>query len=205
MMTHGAVMRYSDAMPRWEPDAAERLRHAALDLFFEHGYEAVTITDIAERAGLTRRSYFRYFPDKREVLFAGSDQLVSEIERRLQAVARDDKEAEALRVLNEAGTFLLHDADTQRRRQAIIASSVDLQERERTKTARIGAAITRSLTRRGDDRADAVLIGILCAEAFRSAYERALTDRTHAEFSEHLARALDTIESLPARVRSPAP
>lgn len=58
-------------MPRWEPSAAERLRLATLDLFFEHGYEAVTITDIAERAGLTRRSYFRYFPDKREVLFAG--------------------------------------------------------------------------------------------------------------------------------------
>nr|WP_272944088.1 helix-turn-helix domain-containing protein [Actinopolymorpha alba] len=51
------------------------MKRAALELYLERGYDNVTVTHIAERAGLTRRSYFRYFPDKREVLFAGSERL----------------------------------------------------------------------------------------------------------------------------------
>ncbi|MEU1298149.1 helix-turn-helix domain-containing protein, partial [Streptomyces sp. NPDC005840] len=62
-------------MARWDAGAAERLREAALDLFGEHGYDAVTVTQIAERAGLTRRTFHRHFPDKREILFAGSERL----------------------------------------------------------------------------------------------------------------------------------
>src|SRR6202012_3876141 len=63
------------AMPRWDPCAEDRLRQAALELFLEHGYENVTVAQITERAGLTRRSFSRYFTDKRDVLFAGSEQL----------------------------------------------------------------------------------------------------------------------------------
>src|SRR6202012_5913225 len=62
-------------MPRWEPQARDRLRDAALELFLAHGYENVTVAQITERAGLTRRTFSRYFADKRDVLFAGSDQL----------------------------------------------------------------------------------------------------------------------------------
>src|ERR1700756_1970371 len=62
-------------MARWDPGAEERLKRAALELYLERGYDNVTVTHIAERAGLTRRSYFRYFPDKRKVLFAGSEGL----------------------------------------------------------------------------------------------------------------------------------
>lgn len=62
-------------MSRWDPGTEERLKKAALELCGEHGYDSVTVSQIAERAGITRRSYFRYFPDKREVLFAGSEQL----------------------------------------------------------------------------------------------------------------------------------
>ncbi|MEK8169354.1 helix-turn-helix domain-containing protein [Streptomyces sp. M19] len=70
-------------MARWDPGAEERLKRAALELYLEHGYDSVTVTDIAERAGLTRRSYFRYFPDKREVLFAGSERLAPRWRKRL--------------------------------------------------------------------------------------------------------------------------
>ena len=62
-------------MPRWDPEAAQRLQTAAIELFLELGYENVTVAQIAERAGLTRRTFSRYFADKRDVLFAGSDQL----------------------------------------------------------------------------------------------------------------------------------
>ena len=62
-------------MARWEPDAAGRLREAALELYVAQGYEQTTVADIAERAGVTARTYFRHFADKREVLFAGSERL----------------------------------------------------------------------------------------------------------------------------------
>src|SRR5208282_539426 len=62
-------------MARWEPDARQRLVRAALDLFTEQGYDNTTVTQIAERAGLTKSTFFRHFPDKREVLAAGQDTL----------------------------------------------------------------------------------------------------------------------------------
>src|ERR1700754_3769398 len=66
-------------MPRWEPDALGRLTSAALELYEERGFDDTTVADIAERAGLSKRTYFHYFADKREVLFAGSDRYVETI------------------------------------------------------------------------------------------------------------------------------
>ena len=60
-------------MARWEPNARERLERAALALFTEHGYDATTVAQIADRAGLTKSTFFRHFADKREVLFGGQD------------------------------------------------------------------------------------------------------------------------------------
>src|SRR5215217_8219895 len=60
-------------MARWEPNAEGRLREAAMELFAERGYEQTTVADIAERAGLTSRTFFRYFADKREVLFSSKE------------------------------------------------------------------------------------------------------------------------------------
>src|SRR3954447_16536396 len=71
-------------MVRWQPDAHGRLQQAAMELYLERGFDQVTVADIAERAGLTERTFFRYFDDKREVLFAGSSALQ---ERLLASVA----------------------------------------------------------------------------------------------------------------------
>jgi AcrR family transcriptional regulator len=188
-------------MARWEPDAEDRLRRAAAELFVERGYDAVTVLDIALRAGLTRRSFFRYFPDKREVLFAGSQRLVEEVERRLDAAASDESTQKAVvRVLDEAGAILAgdRDRDSQRQRRAIIAASPELQERDRTKIAQIAAAITRWMARRGVAVADAELLGAVCAEAFRSAYNRALSADGSPDFGEHLSEAARAIESFVA-------
>src|SRR3954469_15561966 len=67
--------RYDDAMGRWEPGARERLVVAAIDLFTEQGYDATTVAQIAQRAGVTKSTFFRHFPDKRELLVAGQDAL----------------------------------------------------------------------------------------------------------------------------------
>src|SRR5690348_12522048 len=73
-MTLG-VINYALSMTRWKPDAPGRLAKAAITLFEEQGYDATTVAEIAERAGLTKRTFFRHFADKREVLFGGSDEL----------------------------------------------------------------------------------------------------------------------------------
>src|SRR6516162_6467851 len=70
-----AVITYHRAMGRWEPDARGRLAKAAMVLYAEQGFERTTVAEIAARAGLTERTFFRHFADKREVLFYGMERL----------------------------------------------------------------------------------------------------------------------------------
>src|SRR5277367_3609988 len=70
-----AVISYDRGVTRWEPNAAGRLAQAAMELYSERGFEQTTVAEIAARAGLTERTFFRHFADKREVLFAGADGL----------------------------------------------------------------------------------------------------------------------------------
>ena len=86
-------------MVRWEPNAAGRLREAALDLYVDKGYEQTTVAEIAERAGLTARTFFRHFPDKREVLFAGSELLLGEMVAALESGAQDEWATSTLEML----------------------------------------------------------------------------------------------------------
>jgi AcrR family transcriptional regulator len=72
-------------MPRWKPDAVERLQSAALELFDEQGFERTTVAEIVQRAGLTQRTFFNHFADKREVLFGLSSELEQEIIREIAA------------------------------------------------------------------------------------------------------------------------
>jgi AcrR family transcriptional regulator len=135
---------------RWDPGTADRLRKAALELYAEHGYDAVTVTQIAERAGITRRSYFRYFPDKREVLFAGAEQLPPAVgEAVLAAEGAESPLRTVLAALTDVGTPVTRLVDPSPERRAVIASSTELRERERTKQAAITTAIRDALERRG--------------------------------------------------------
>ncbi|WP_410587575.1 TetR/AcrR family transcriptional regulator [Amycolatopsis sp. lyj-23] len=137
-------------MARWDPGTADRLRKAALELYAEHGYDAVTITQIAERAGITRRSYFRYFPDKREVLFAGAEQLPPAVaEAVLAAEEGESPLSTALAALAEVGTRVTQLIDPSPERRAVIAATPELGERERSKAAAVTTAIREALERRG--------------------------------------------------------
>src|ERR1700710_2662274 len=88
-------------MTRWEPGAAERLAGAALELYAGKGFEETTVAEIAQAAGLTERTFFRYFPDKREVLFAGSELLEQAFADGAATAAQDATPLEVVRAAVE--------------------------------------------------------------------------------------------------------
>ncbi|WP_436521504.1 TetR/AcrR family transcriptional regulator [Actinoplanes sp. HUAS TT8] len=137
-------------MARWEPGAGGRLREAAMELYVERGFEQTTVAEIAQRAGVTARTFFRHFTDKREVLFAGSEDLVTAVDR---AVADAPAEAGPMAVvaaaLDVAGGFLGQDHERSRQRQSIIEANAELRERELIKLAKMGARLADGLRARG--------------------------------------------------------
>jgi AcrR family transcriptional regulator len=137
-------------MARWEPDAAGRLQQAALALFRERGYAEVTVAEIADRAGLTKRTFFNHFTDKREVLFAGARDYQASVVRHLTEADADLAPIDAaVLALTLSGLELAAFAEYARAREEIIASSVELRERDLMKTAALVVAIAGVLGDRG--------------------------------------------------------
>lgn len=139
-------------MPRWEPNAAGRLQDAAIALFTEQGYERTTVAEIAERAGLTERTFFNHFASKREVLFGATSELQKQVVvREIVAGSPQIRALEAvLRGLQAAAEEVLEDFRVPAaRRREIIDATPELQEREEGKRAALTAAITAALCERG--------------------------------------------------------
>jgi AcrR family transcriptional regulator len=183
-------------MGRWEPNARGRLEQAAMELYSERGYENTTVAEIAKRAGLTERTFFRHFADKREVLFAGSplqDALVSPVADAAESVAPIDAVAAGV----EAGAALLQDRrEFARRRQAIIAATPELQERELIKLASLASALADSLRRRGVDEPAASLAAEVGIAVFRVAFERWIDDDEDRDFPTLVREALGEVKAL---------
>ena len=150
----------------------ERLQAAAMTLFHERGYANVTIADIAERAGLTKRSFFNHFTDKREVLFAGAAELEAEVRRHLDEA--DDGLAPmdlAVAVLTLAGEDLSHYGEFSSIRRDVIASATELQERSLIKLSTLSTAIQSGLQSRGVDPRTAALVSDAAVNIFNLAYD----------------------------------
>ena len=99
---------YDEAVTRWEPDGRGRLALAALDLFGEQGFDDTTVAEIAERAGLTERTFFRHFTDKRDVLFSGSEELRDLFVEAVSAAPASSSPIEAaFMALDQAGALLI--------------------------------------------------------------------------------------------------
>jgi AcrR family transcriptional regulator len=185
-------------MPRWGPDARSRLREAAMQLYAQRGFEATTVAEIAATAGLTERTFFRYFVDKREVLFAGSDQLQEAIVGAVAAAPASDTPIEAVAAgLEVAGTFFNAERrDYSRRRQAVIVANPELRERELVKLASLGSALAETLRRRGVSDPAASL----CAEAgmgvFRVAFERWVDKTVEQDWSTLVEESLAGLKEL---------
>src|ERR1700760_2075211 len=130
-------------MARWAPGAKGRLEEAALDLFCERGFEETTVADIAERAGLTKRTFFRYFADKREVLFSGSEIFEATVLKGVLDAPADASPLAAVAAGLDASAVVFEQIpDRAGKRQLLLDANPELQERERAKLAKLSASVT---------------------------------------------------------------
>ncbi len=191
---------YYWAMVRWKPDSRGRLQQAALALYGERGFENTTVAEIAERAGLTERTFFRHFADKREVLFAGGevlqDAVVSAVADAPDSLAPIDAVAAGLEA---AGDQLPERPEMSRQRQAIIAANPDLQERELIKLASLSTALADALRERGLSEPDANLSAEIGIAVFKIAFERWIDEANDRDFSQLVRECLDELQTLTGR------
>lgn len=159
-------------MSRWESNTQERLVQAALDLYAEQGYERTTVGDIADRVGVTSRTYFRYFPDKREVLFASGDVLREAIVAATSRALRSRSPYEAVLLGVSAARDVFLPRDFVLKRDAVIAASDELRERELMKTASIAAELKTVLVDGGCDEATARMAADAGVSVFTEATRR---------------------------------
>jgi AcrR family transcriptional regulator len=164
-------------MSRWSPNARGRLEQAAYELFLDQGYEQTTVADIARRAGLTERTFFRHYADKREVLFGGSTALRDELLRALGELPPALPTIEAVRIAVEAMSALMHGRRAlARERQRIVTAHADLQERELIKRATLTAALAQALQQRGVPEPAASLAADMGMTVFHVGFGRWLDD-----------------------------
>jgi AcrR family transcriptional regulator len=192
-------------MARWAPDTRERLRTAALELFAERGFQATTVPDIVGRAGVTRRTFFRHFSDKREVFF-GDDEIPA-LAARTIAEAPDGVPpltlvAEGLRTL-AAARFEPQRAEMRAARR-VIESEPALRERDLRKQADLYAAVEAGFVARGEDPLVAETVAGITVTWVQTALRAWLADPTDAPMTEHLDAALDRMRAALA-TGGPAP
>jgi AcrR family transcriptional regulator len=158
-------------MARWEPDARDRLRRAALDLYAERGFEQTTVAEIAARAGVTERTFFRHFADKREVLFPDASGLLRTITDAIAAAPASTGPLDAVvDAAIEAGSVFDHAIS--RPRAEVIAANPSLQERELLKLASWSAAAADALRRRGVTGSAADLAARAGTAVFKTGFDQ---------------------------------
>ena len=184
-------------MSRWEPNARGRLEQAALELYIERGFEQTTVAEIAKRAGLTERTFFRYFADKREVLFSGAgalqDLLVRAVADAPDSTAPIDAVAAALAA---AGALLQERRESARQRQAVIAANAELQERELIKLASLASALAGALRGRGVAEPAASLAAEAGIAVFKIAFERWVNQTSQADLPQLMRESIEELKAV---------
>jgi AcrR family transcriptional regulator len=193
-----AVITYHHVMGRWEPDARGRLAKVAMELYAEHGFDQTTVAEIAARAGLTERTFFRHFADKREVLFYGTERL-----RDLLTGAVTDSPPAAT-ALDAAGAafeaacaMLQENPERARLRDAIVSANAELRERELIKLAALAAAVASALRDRGIPEPAASLAAETGVAVFKIAFARWVSGPGQADlpgiFRDSMAELRDVL------------
>jgi AcrR family transcriptional regulator len=191
------VINYDQRMVRWQPDSHGRLEQAALALYGERGFDNTTVAEIAARAGLTERTFFRYFADKREVLFAGANALQDLLVRAVADAPATVTPIEAVAAAIEAaGAQLQEHREYARQRQAIIAANADLRERELIKLASLAAALAGTLRQRGVADPAASLTAEAGIAVFRVAFERWVSETSQRDLPRLMRESLDELRAV---------
>lgn len=190
-------------MGRWEPGATQRLVVAAVDLFTEQGYDATTVAQIAERAGVTRSTFFRHFADKREVLVAGQEAMSALLAEGISAAPPDASPLAAVACGLERASALMGPANRQLgpRIKAAVAASAELQERDALKSVGMAAAMTAALVARGVPEPTAHLAAELGVLAFKRGYA-AWSENERGDGEGLAPHALAALEELRAATAS---
>jgi AcrR family transcriptional regulator len=183
-------------MARWQPGSRQRIQDAALELFARDGYAQVTATEVAEHAGVNVRTFYRHFPDKKEVLFGDGERLEQLV---LDAVDRVP-DAPPHAAIRAAFTAVARDMQPRyerlARRAAIVIATPELQERELRKTTAWASALAGRLTDRGTDEATAAACAHAAAAVFQVAFRRWLELAGTAELCDLLEQGLAALSAL---------
>ena len=186
-------------MVRWEPDAEGRLVKAAIALFDERGYDDTTVAEIAEAAGLTKRTFFRYFADKREVLFKGSQELRDSWIGGIDSVPSDARPMAAVSAgLDEVASLFVERHAFARMRSQIIAANPELQERELIKLQSLSVATTAALTARGVPSNSATLAAQAGVTVFHVAFARWVGQDDASAFRRLIDESLTELRAVTA-------
>jgi AcrR family transcriptional regulator len=182
-------------MARWEPDARGRLQQAAMALFRERGYAEVTVAEIADRAGLTKRTFFNHFADKREVFFDNGPafqqnvlEYLAEVDPALGAIDA------ALAALTRAGLDLAPYYEFGRARLEILAATPELRERDLIKTAGLTTVLAEALQHRGASARAAVFAAQAALSVFTVAAAEWIA-HPGTDFAELMRKALAELRS----------
>ncbi|MDT0612208.1 TetR/AcrR family transcriptional regulator [Streptomyces lancefieldiae] len=189
-------------MARWQPGATQRLVVAAVDLFTEQGYDATTVTQIAERAGVTKSTFFRHFSDKRELLVAGQETLSRLLADGITEAPASASPLQAVAAGLERASSVMGPANRELgpRLKAAVAASTELQERDALKSVGLAAAMTAALIARGVAEPTAHLAGELGVLAFKRGYAQwSEGDRDDTEgLAPHALAALEDLRAATA-------
>ncbi|MEU9063974.1 helix-turn-helix domain-containing protein [Streptomyces sp. NPDC048430] len=189
-------------MARWQPGATQRLVVAAVDLFTEQGYDATTVAQIAERAGVTKSTFFRHFSDKRELLVAGQETLSRLLADGITEAPADASPLQAVAVGLERASSAMGPTNRELgpRLKAAVAASTELQERDALKSIGLAAAMTAALIARGVPESTAHLAGELGVLAFKRGYAQwSESPRDDAEgLAPHALAALEDLRAATA-------
>ncbi len=170
-----------------------------MELYVERGFDQTTVAEIAARAGLTERTFFRHFADKREVLFAGAGELQEFLVKALASAPDSAAPIDAVAAAFEAAGALLQErGEYAGQRQAVIAANAELQERELIKLASLASALAATLRQRGVRDPAASLAAEAGIAVFKIAFERWASDTNQADLPQVIRESLDELKAVTA-------
>jgi AcrR family transcriptional regulator len=186
-------------MSRWEPDARGRLARAAVELYVERGFEQTTVADIAERAGVTERTFFRHFADKRDVFFEGQDGFRAAF---VETVEGAPVGASPMRIVELMLDRAAADFEPRRpwsvERSRVLGLNAGLMERELIKLAGLKVSIAESLRARGVEEPTASLTAETAVSVFHIAFQAWIGPANNRSFKQIADEALSALKAVTA-------